>query len=538
MTLIRKRDSILNRLKRDESGTMAIAWALSMAIMLGAMGAAVDIAFLSAAKNRAQSITDTTALAAAIYVRDNEIVPENREDGLIGLYSADELGYDFRDWVIDGASGVNINVTYDLINREAVVRTTGKTRPWLMQVFGHNELNFDAETVVKFLERDVQDPASIVLVLDNSGSMFFDDNPLDSDGNRPAGTQRRIDGLTSSANNFMDYLDETVGIQDGVDETRTLRTGMMAFAGDIISARTVPMQWGTISETAINSMVPRGRTNSAPPLRDADRWLNINEPPIHEAENPGKTPLKYIVLMTDGRNTVGTEEWVARAGTENYRRFVTGRPSPEGLTGEGPGDDPTPSRELVSRGKCSNTGTYQAKCYRNGKLRSTEGIFSSHPGNYESTFTNGRGRVRPVFCRGEEIRACTANEFRTTWSGYEYHVGETPPDGGAGWEEGEFDITSNIETREHCDSLHADGVEIYSIAYALSPGLYRVNDFRSNPDDTRETTVENSNRARAILQYCASKSENFITADNADALESAFDRIGNTIVNEIIRIDS
>ena len=41
-----------------------------------------------------------------------------------------------------------------------------------------------------------------------------------------------------------------------------------------------------------------------------------------------------------------------------------------------------------------------------------------------------------------------------------------------------------------------------------------------------------------MLQYCASSDENFITADDVTALDVAFDRIGNTIIKEIIRIDS
>ena len=41
-----------------------------------------------------------------------------------------------------------------------------------------------------------------------------------------------------------------------------------------------------------------------------------------------------------------------------------------------------------------------------------------------------------------------------------------------------------------------------------------------------------------MLQYCATKPENFITAENADALNQAFERIGDTIVKEVIRIDS
>jgi len=87
------------------------------------------------------------------------------------------------------------------------------------------------------------------------------------------------------------------------------------------------MNWGYIADSEFDAMEPLQATNSAPPLNVANTWLNVTEPPVHEANLPGKTPLKYLIMMTDGKNTVGTEEWVARAGTQNWRRWVTGQPS-------------------------------------------------------------------------------------------------------------------------------------------------------------------------------------------------------------------
>ena len=541
MALLTKTNNTLARFQRDESGAFSMMWGVCAAVFIGVMGAAVDFAMLSNANSRAQAVADTTALAAAIYVKDNEIIPTDRNQGLIGDYTASELGYSFKNWVIDGGNGVTVQVVYNEANREAVVTTFGKTRPIFMQIFGYDELDFNAKTVVKFLETQPLDPASIALVLDNSGSMFFDDNPIDANGNTPDGTQRRIDGLISSANNFMDLLDEQVGDQDGsTNLPRVLRTGMMAFSGEIIPARTVSMNWGTIAESAISSMVPGGATNSAPPLTTADTWLNINEPPIHEAESPGNTPLKYLILMTDGRNTVGTEEWVQRDGTENWRRYVTDRPSSAGLTGENPNDPPLSRTVEITPASTSTEGTgrFFAKCFRNNRHRFSLAYYSSDPGDFPFTWSN-----RTYQCFGEEetqtIHTPAVTEQR--WEGYEYFVGEFPPD--SSWEEGEPDITSNIETRAQCDSLHQDGVEVFSIAYALAEGDYRTNDWgiqnrNGNPDATITTTADNANDARAILQYCASSASNFITADNTEALEEAFERIGNTIVKEIIRIDS
>lgn len=513
MTIFNNISYTFDRFKRDENGAFSMVWALSATVLLGAMGAALDYSLLTASYARAQSIADTTALSAAIYVKNNEIIPTDRNKGLIGDYTAQELGYKFRNWVINGSEGVTVNVAYDEVKREAIVTASGKTRPMLMQIFGHTELDFSSETVVKFFEKEPLDPASVVLVLDNSGSMFFDDVPEDEDGNTPPGTQRRIDGLTASANNFMDLLDETVGPQDGSSgDPRVLRTGMMAFSSDIIPSRTVPMKWGTIANSSINSMVPGGATNSAPPLVIADTWLNTNEPPIHEAENPGKTPLKYVILMTDGKNTVGTEEWVAREGTENWRAWVQ----------TGTHMEFTNEYEVVNKfvpgGSCRWRGGFPRE-------------------SYTYTFSSGRTKTWNTNWRVECKKQVEVPDYD-----WQYIVQEDEPTEPGDWEEGEFDISSNIATRAQCDALHADGVEVFSVAFALAPGAYRTNDWGmsvyGDPNATYTTTDEDANKARGILQYCASKGENFITADNTQALNAAFQRIGNTIVKEIIRIDS
>ena len=58
------------------------------------------------------------------------------------------------------------------------------------------------------------------------------------------------------------------------------------------------------------------------------------------------------------------------------------------------------------------------------------------------------------------------------------------------------------------------------------------------PAYSHETAVKNANIAEGLLQYCANRDENFLSADDTTALEAAFEKIGNTIVKEIIRIDS
>ena len=558
MAIVKKATNILKRLKRDESGMAAISWALSLTAIIGAMGAAMDFAMLSSADARSQTIADTTALSAAIHMKNFEQVPQDREKGLIGDYTANELGYDYRNWVIDGADGVSVNVAYDNVKREATATVVGFTQPTLVQILGFGKLKFKAQTVVKYYEKDLQDPASIVMVLDNSGSMHFDDIPVDPITKElPDGATVRMDGLKTSAKNFMANLEAAVGPQTyGGAEPAVLRTGMMAFDSGIV--RTVPMNWGYVADSHFDSMTPLAATNSAPPLTAAKTWLTVTEPPIHEANLPGKTPLKYIILMTDGKNTIGDEEWVAREGTQNWRAEV----AVETTTTETQMVEVTvtvPATEGETRRRVVYAYMPNSQCRWDDGYRRRNYTYFGSWGSYRTYYDTDDRVTCNVTSEGTPAYETTEMQERevevtTTTMEWQYREQEDEPTEPGDWEEGEFDITSNIQTREECDSLHAAGVEVFTVGFALTPGQFGVNNWPGNwayPDHypadvdpftgeayTNEIGETNANQARAILQYCASKPENFITAADSTALDAAFDRIGNTIVKEIIRISS
>ena len=528
MAFLGKTSNILKKFKRNESGMTALTWSLSVSVMLFALGGAVDMSAMAKAKRKSQSIADTTALAAAIHIRNHGQIPENRHTGLTGPYSANELGFDYSNWVVGGADGVDINVLHDDIKRQATVTVMGVVEPMFLKIANVSAINFSAKSIVKYEEIQPLDPASIVLILDNSGSMAFDDLPIDSDGNAPDKAQRRMDGLQTSAKNFMTILEEHVGDQDGSTELpRVLRTGMLAFDDQIITARTAPMDWGTISAGEIDYMEPLQATNSAPPLIEAGRWLNDLEPSFHAAESPGKTPLKYIILMTDGKNS-GDLEWVAREGTESWRAWKV-----VGTRTEYRDETTTSTQRQVVNQYISN-----ANC----KVE----------GGYKTTYYWYNGRryytSRRVLC---DVETSTTVQVPYEVNEYDwvFRYGEEEPTETGNWEEGEFDVPANVQSRAECDELHASGVEIFTIGYALVPGQFETNEWADRPGaytpypkadepDWYEDSVKSTNLAKGMLQYCASRDENFITADDAPSLEAAFQKIGNSIVKEIIRISS
>lgn len=331
---LRKARSVLNRFSRNEDGNMALTFALTSTVVVGIMGASMDFATLSNAQKRSQSISDSTALAAAIFVKNNDRPPQNSDEGYMDeserVYTAADLGYDFKGWVEGGADKVEVRVNYDDNAKEATVTVKGATIPTFLQVINKTKLEFEAKSVVSYLEVHNKYPASIALVLDNSGSMKWDDklalNPYYNNGWRgtsPADADERIAGLKTSVNTFTGELRSRLGTEDDGGR-RTIRMGMLPYSSNIVAAGVVDMKWGYVNSTETARMVPSGSTNSNPPMQRAELWMD-NENTFHRDEATShnedyKEPLKFVIFMSDGQNTLGSYEFYPNENAPVYWR--------------------------------------------------------------------------------------------------------------------------------------------------------------------------------------------------------------------------
>ncbi len=275
----------------------------------------MDFSTLSNAEARGQAIADQTALNAAIFMKDNDRKPEAGDNGYTeGYHTAEDLGYEFKGWVKGGSSGVGVNVVYDDNAKEARVTVNGNTVPTFMQIFGKQQLDFRAESVVSYLQIDEKHPASIALVLDNSGSMAWDDKIANNNGSSSSGAIPRITGLETSVNTFTAELSSRLGTEDDTG-LKTIRMGMLPYSSNIVSDNRVNMKWGYLTPNEVNAMTPSGSTNSNPPMAQAKSWMDV-ENTFHqnEATRAGedyREPLKFIVFMSDGQNTLGAYEFEA-----------------------------------------------------------------------------------------------------------------------------------------------------------------------------------------------------------------------------------
>lgn len=291
----------LKSIKRDETGSVSAMFGLTVPVLILAIGVTVDASMMMNNQNVIQNTADTIGLNASIFVQNNNRPPSSNEEGLMNeqWYSEEdlELGIEFPT-----NSTTRFKVTYDDVNQQAVVEAKTVFKTAFGRAFGRNTLSFQTDAIVKYPTRE-QTPASIFLVLDNSGSMAFDDLALPFRGAaRPANAKSRISGMKSSIKTFSSYLNDKIEENSEKSETRFLRMGMTSFSTNTLSYRTVSPFWGVFSDRQINAMTANGGTNPSQSLSLARRWM-ANETQIHQAEREDADPLKYVVVMTDGANS-------------------------------------------------------------------------------------------------------------------------------------------------------------------------------------------------------------------------------------------
>ncbi|GHB00379.1 hypothetical protein GCM10009069_23930 [Algimonas arctica] len=313
----------IHRFAKNEDGNIAMMFSISLMVILAMFGGAIDFTMKTSAQSRSQDIADAVALSVAAFVRLNDFIPAagSAEGTPPGDYPATYFGYEFQGWVEGGADNVNVNVSYDEVGREATVTVTGKTVTTFANVMGMDSLNFSTKSVVNFETVEIKDVASVTLVLDNSGSMAWDDKPYTTNSHgslsAPSGAMPRITALENSVMSFMDHLEPLVGDQSETGK-RVFRSGIIPYDTDVNHSRKQPMDWQILSNSDITAMTANGGTNSSRPMKTAGDWI-IGETAVHRAET-GKSPLRYVVLMSDGANNNNSSAWISETGTEEWRR--------------------------------------------------------------------------------------------------------------------------------------------------------------------------------------------------------------------------
>lgn len=145
----------LRRLEKSEEGTVAVIVALAMLVLVGAMGAAVDMARGQLVQAKLASSLDSAGLAAGSNFSTTTLTTE------VTKY----VNANFQNYM--GATISNLAATANSDGSVINVSATATLPTTLMQVFGTETLTVSASSEITRAASGLE----LVLVLDNTGSM-------------------------------------------------------------------------------------------------------------------------------------------------------------------------------------------------------------------------------------------------------------------------------------------------------------------------------------------------------------------------------
>lgn len=482
---------LLKEFKRDTRGNFGAMAATTILGLMSAVGLSVDGQRIYSHSAKAQSVADAAGLAAAIHATSNGgIAPTAAAPGVFvegQTYSAEELGF-----TLSTGETITFTVDYDQSVREVTVTTESTITPIMLQLIGKEEISSSNSSTVKYQEPEDLKPASILFVLDESGSMWFDDIPT-LDGARPQNAVRRVDALRSNMVDFNTRLRNLGADNQNDPENQFLRTGVITYNNGPVRVRdqfgrivlaheqgpagaiklVIPMDWRSISNDVINNQIsPFGGTESGPALQEALVQMG-REKTIHGLDNDGNPAAeRYVVFMSDGQNSDGAAAniWRAQQDTGLYRRF-----------------------------------TFQNVC---------------------TLFFWGR---------------CFRTQTRQVEERWDVDIEGTPPPSNQGWQEGVYGSPTDDLTVNQCTAMKQDGVQIYTIGFALQEGTFFTNEWQNVPGGVPGITTWDVDRtelrrAVSLLRACATDDSTFLLANDAQQLTVAFDQIGLEITEDIVRL--
>jgi Flp pilus assembly protein TadG len=294
---------ILSEYIKKLDGSMAIMFAILAPFLVLVVGVSFDTSRLNNSKSQAQLMADIIGLNASIYVKNNDAPPSKSSEGYLNnvWYDAKEQELNFGPGV-SGENSTRFKVIYDDVADEARVVVESNIKPLFMGSFGFSEIKFTTLSTVKYAQKDHSNPASIFLVIDNSGSMAFDDIPKTSYWSAPpASAEARLAGLKVELKKFMEQLDSVITPDPDDPSRKFLRMGMTVYNSDIINAKTIRPDWGVISNAQIDAMTADGGTVPTNALAKLQGWMTA-EKNQHKRVNGSDDPLRYVVFMADGAN--------------------------------------------------------------------------------------------------------------------------------------------------------------------------------------------------------------------------------------------
>ena len=184
--------SLAGRFRRDERGTIALIFALSVVVVMGMVGMSVDGARAYRLSSRITSMLDAAALAAGTMLDEEEYSDAEIQARALAYFNANWSALD--DVVMSPPT-----TTVDRAKFEVKVGVDARLKTSLGSVVGIQNIDIQREATIVFRTKKVE----LALVLDTTGSMCMPCDKIDSlkaaakavvnallDGTHPTGTMK------------------------------------------------------------------------------------------------------------------------------------------------------------------------------------------------------------------------------------------------------------------------------------------------------------------------------------------------------------
>lgn len=185
------------RFGKDQKGTTAVVFSLTLLPILAIAGAALDYSRASSARASLQKATDATALAL---VRDAGTLSDTQLRDL-GQKVMDSMLADERNAVIDPIRIVKSGKTIRVI-------ASGEVKTTMMGILGFDEMKINAQAESSWSNKKIE----LALVLDNTGSM-----------NDVVGGRRKLDELKRSSADLLRTLNQAA------PDSETIKVSIVPF---------------------------------------------------------------------------------------------------------------------------------------------------------------------------------------------------------------------------------------------------------------------------------------------------------------------
>ncbi|MEZ2128367.1 MULTISPECIES: VWA domain-containing protein [unclassified Sinorhizobium] len=327
------KDLNLFRLLRDRGGNFGIITALLLPVALGAGGVAIDLANIAMSQRQLQEASDAAALAAASALASGKVANTTEAQALAKDFVAGQManylsGNEAAASSIRDATSVDIKTTTTGTNGKTYSITVNASYPMqvspFLRVFGYNTVDIASRSGTLSDNgqgsESMQNALSMYLVLDRSGSMSWitDEKKLDSRGREtscPNYTEENWSKYPKLASSTPCYIKKIEALKaaagslfaqlDAANTTNYLvRTGAVSYTHEMQSPKN--LDWGTAgAKSYVQALpdLPTGGTDSSNAMSTAYAKLtDPSEKIAQEGKGNGKFD-KYIVFMTDGKNT-------------------------------------------------------------------------------------------------------------------------------------------------------------------------------------------------------------------------------------------